>query len=198
VRPAHRDNLLSELRAEEWLLIEWPQDETEPPKYWFSTLSEDTAFDRLVDLTNCGGGSSATRGAAARHLGTGKSLRQNRPNKRSADFWCFAAARCRNAEGRAHVNRHSRSSYGTDTVCGSGDGLDGCGPGLAALKPPHSLLSSALPAGRLLGPRDKSRRRAPVRRRLPIVGDPLIDNLVATDAVHYLWANPRELMGDLG
>jgi len=51
VRPAHRDNLLSELRAQEWLLIEWPEDETEPTKYWFSTLPEDTAFDRLVDLT---------------------------------------------------------------------------------------------------------------------------------------------------
>src|SRR5271163_3936092 len=51
VRPAHRDNLLSELRAEEWLLIEWPEDETQPIKYWFSTLPEDTAFDRLVDLT---------------------------------------------------------------------------------------------------------------------------------------------------
>jgi len=25
--------------------------ETEPIKYWFSTLPEDTAFDRLVDLT---------------------------------------------------------------------------------------------------------------------------------------------------
>jgi SRSO17 transposase len=51
VRPAHRDNLLSEPRAEEWLLIEWPQDETEPIKYWFSTLSETVAFDRSVDLT---------------------------------------------------------------------------------------------------------------------------------------------------
>src|SRR6202163_3248556 len=51
VRPAHRDNLLSELRAEEWLLIEWPEDETEPTRYWFATLPEDTAFDRLVDLT---------------------------------------------------------------------------------------------------------------------------------------------------
>ena len=51
MRPAHRDNLLSELRAEEWLLIEWPEDETQPIKYWFSTLPEDTAFDRLVDLT---------------------------------------------------------------------------------------------------------------------------------------------------
>jgi len=32
-------------------LIEWPEDQTEPTKYWFSTLPEDTAFDRLVDLT---------------------------------------------------------------------------------------------------------------------------------------------------
>jgi len=43
--------LLSELRAEEGLLIEWPEDETEPTKYWFSTLPEDIAFDRLVDAT---------------------------------------------------------------------------------------------------------------------------------------------------
>jgi SRSO17 transposase len=51
VRPAHRDNLRSELRAEEWLLIEWPENETEPTKYWLFTLPEDAAFDRLVDLT---------------------------------------------------------------------------------------------------------------------------------------------------
>ena len=35
----------------EWLLIEWPKDESEPTKYWLSTLPEDIAFDRLVDLT---------------------------------------------------------------------------------------------------------------------------------------------------
>jgi SRSO17 transposase len=51
VRPAHRDTKLTKPRAEEWLLIEWPTGETEPTKYWFSTLSEDIAFDRLVDLT---------------------------------------------------------------------------------------------------------------------------------------------------
>src|SRR5438270_1417789 len=51
VRPAHRDNLLSELRAEEWHLIEWPEEETEPTKYWFATLPEDSAFTRSVDLT---------------------------------------------------------------------------------------------------------------------------------------------------
>jgi len=51
VRPAHRDNLLSEARAEEWLLAEWPEGETEPTKYWFSNLPENVTFDRLVALT---------------------------------------------------------------------------------------------------------------------------------------------------
>jgi len=32
VRPAHRDTKLSQPRAEEWLLIEWPENETEPTK----------------------------------------------------------------------------------------------------------------------------------------------------------------------
>lgn len=32
-------------------MIEWPEDEKEPTKYWFSTLSEDTPFAELVDLT---------------------------------------------------------------------------------------------------------------------------------------------------
>ena len=50
VRPAHRDTKLSEPRAEEWLLIEWPHGETEPTKYWFATLPEEVAFDRLVDI----------------------------------------------------------------------------------------------------------------------------------------------------
>jgi SRSO17 transposase len=51
VRAAHRDASLTELRAEEWLLIEWPQDETEPTKYWLSTLPENITFDSLVDMT---------------------------------------------------------------------------------------------------------------------------------------------------
>jgi SRSO17 transposase len=50
VRAAHRDTKLHQPRAEEWWLIEWPEDETEPTKYWFATLPEDVAFDRLVDL----------------------------------------------------------------------------------------------------------------------------------------------------
>lgn len=49
VRPAHRDYQLDGPRPEEWLLIEWPADEDEPVKYWFSTLPADIAFDKLVD-----------------------------------------------------------------------------------------------------------------------------------------------------
>ena len=49
VHAAHRDNLRSELRPEEWLLIEWPESEKEPTKYWPSTLPADITFDQLVD-----------------------------------------------------------------------------------------------------------------------------------------------------
>jgi SRSO17 transposase len=50
VRAAHRDERLKERRAEEWLLIEWPEDEKEPTKYWFATLPENIPFVELVDL----------------------------------------------------------------------------------------------------------------------------------------------------
>jgi hypothetical protein len=50
VRPAHRDTELSQPRGEEWLLIEWPDGEAEPTKYWFATVPEDIALDRLVDV----------------------------------------------------------------------------------------------------------------------------------------------------
>jgi SRSO17 transposase len=51
VRAAHRDAGLAEARAEEWLLVEWPQGESEPTKYWLATVADDIAFDRLVYLT---------------------------------------------------------------------------------------------------------------------------------------------------
>ncbi|UPT87669.1 IS701 family transposase [Bradyrhizobium barranii subsp. apii] len=50
VRPANRDYWLSEPRAEEWLLIEWPDGEAEPTKYWFSTLPENISFRALVNF----------------------------------------------------------------------------------------------------------------------------------------------------
>ncbi len=49
VRPAHRDYWRSTPRAEEWFLIEWPDGEVEPTKYWLSTLPEDTELTDLVD-----------------------------------------------------------------------------------------------------------------------------------------------------
>jgi SRSO17 transposase len=50
VRAAGHDFKRSESRAEEWLLIEWPEGEAEPTKYWLSTLSTKIVFRRLVDL----------------------------------------------------------------------------------------------------------------------------------------------------
>ena len=52
VRAAHRDERLKEPRAEEWLLIEWPEGEKEPTRYWLANLPEDMRFERLVDLAN--------------------------------------------------------------------------------------------------------------------------------------------------
>jgi SRSO17 transposase len=49
VRAAH-GYLLPELLAQEWLLIEWPEGEANPTKYWLSTLPVDIGFRELVDL----------------------------------------------------------------------------------------------------------------------------------------------------
>jgi SRSO17 transposase len=49
VRAAHRDYWLAVSRSEEWLLIEWPEGEKSPTKYWFSTLAADIPFRQLVD-----------------------------------------------------------------------------------------------------------------------------------------------------
>src|SRR3954464_11750176 len=48
VPAAHQDDERAELRPEEWLLIEWPDNEAEPTKYWLSTLPADTALPDLV------------------------------------------------------------------------------------------------------------------------------------------------------
>lgn len=50
VRPAHRDYWRNEPHPEEWLLIEWPAGETEPIKYWLSTLPANTKVADLVHL----------------------------------------------------------------------------------------------------------------------------------------------------
>jgi SRSO17 transposase len=48
IRAAHRDSQRHELRPEEWLLIEWPEGEPEPSKYWLSTLGQQVPIERLV------------------------------------------------------------------------------------------------------------------------------------------------------
>jgi SRSO17 transposase len=50
LRVAHR-HAGTDAPLEEWLLVEWPQGELEPTKYWLSTLPENIAFNRLVDTT---------------------------------------------------------------------------------------------------------------------------------------------------
>lgn len=50
VRPAHRDYDRPAPRPIEWLGIEWPVGETEPTKYWLSTLDEATSVEQLVRL----------------------------------------------------------------------------------------------------------------------------------------------------
>ena len=48
VRAAHRDYKRTREREEEWLLIEWPQEEVEPRKYWLSSLPPNTSLKELV------------------------------------------------------------------------------------------------------------------------------------------------------
>jgi SRSO17 transposase len=48
VRCAHQDYWRSELRSQQWLLIEWPKGDAEPLKYFLSTLPAATPIQELV------------------------------------------------------------------------------------------------------------------------------------------------------
>ncbi len=48
VRAAHRDYKRTHEREEEWLLIEWPQEEAAPRKYWLSSLPAKTSLKSLA------------------------------------------------------------------------------------------------------------------------------------------------------
>ena len=50
VRAAHRDYNRRTARQVEWLVIEWPENEAEPTKYWLSTLGAKIALKKLVRL----------------------------------------------------------------------------------------------------------------------------------------------------
>jgi SRSO17 transposase len=49
VRVGH-NKLDPEKLSPEWLLIEWPEGDAEPTKYWLSTLPADVSLRELVDL----------------------------------------------------------------------------------------------------------------------------------------------------
>ena len=49
VRVGHHQ-AIPEAAAQEWLLVEWPEGERKPTKYWLSTLPADIGFRRLVDI----------------------------------------------------------------------------------------------------------------------------------------------------
>jgi SRSO17 transposase len=49
VRVGH-NKLIPEKLQSEWLLIEWPEGEKKPTKYWLSTLPANTSFRKLVDF----------------------------------------------------------------------------------------------------------------------------------------------------
>ncbi len=51
VRPAHRDYLRPEMRHEEWLLIEWPEEEAEPTKYFLTTAPSYATLEQMVFVT---------------------------------------------------------------------------------------------------------------------------------------------------
>lgn len=51
VRPAHRDYLATKMRPEEWLLIEWPEGEAGPAKYFLTTAPEEAALAQMVFVT---------------------------------------------------------------------------------------------------------------------------------------------------
>ena len=51
VRPAQDRDIATEEIAEEWLLIEWPEDEKAPTKFWLSTLDATVTFTHLIHTT---------------------------------------------------------------------------------------------------------------------------------------------------
>jgi len=50
VRPSHRDYGHTEVRREEWLLVEWPEGEAAPTKFWLSTLADDVSLEEIVKV----------------------------------------------------------------------------------------------------------------------------------------------------
>ena len=50
VRVPHDRHVSTKTASDEWLLIEWPEDEEKPTKYWLSTLRKNITFTHLVHM----------------------------------------------------------------------------------------------------------------------------------------------------
>lgn len=48
VRISHRDHTRKTLRDEQWLLVEWPENEPKPTRYWLSNLPASQSIKQLV------------------------------------------------------------------------------------------------------------------------------------------------------
>ena len=51
VCPARRDNWATQMRAQEQLLIEWPEGDAEPAKYFLTTAPDEATLERIVFVT---------------------------------------------------------------------------------------------------------------------------------------------------
>jgi SRSO17 transposase len=51
VRATRRTHRSKSLRAQEWLLVEWPKDNAEPLRYLFSTAPAEATLQPLVLVT---------------------------------------------------------------------------------------------------------------------------------------------------
>jgi SRSO17 transposase len=60
LRPALQDYNFAAPQPVEWLVIEWPDSEAEPTKYWLSSLPEETPSKSSSTSSSCAGASNAT------------------------------------------------------------------------------------------------------------------------------------------
>ncbi|CCM80327.1 hypothetical protein BN77_p260014 [Rhizobium mesoamericanum STM3625] len=101
VRPASRDYTLTEPRAEEWPLIEWPDGNTEPLKYWLSTLAAAASLETLVSTAQAALAHRARLQELKQELGLGhyEGRGWRPPVSTPRRGWQWSAARPRHSRG---------------------------------------------------------------------------------------------------
>jgi SRSO17 transposase len=102
VRAAHRDEWRAEPRDEEWLVIEWPEGDAEPAKYWLATpgRSGQTALADRARLPGAetGAGPWALRGTRLARLPSSRHAVHRGlclPDRRAGEDSPLSCRRCR-------------------------------------------------------------------------------------------------------